>query len=134
MNAYEQAKKNIARAEELAQAVKDGKRVEFRYGEGPWRFNANDDAWMFFKDIHQFEYRILEPKRRRPWTREEAERHVGWVLVSKDGKGAVISAFFCESAISGHAVDPTLEELCNHGWRVYRTDKPEDLKPCWVEE
>jgi len=140
MTAIEQAKKNIARAEELAQAVKDGRAVQiYRKNFTPqrWELSVNKLADNFYDSIVDgFEYRIIEPKRRRPWTREEAERHVGWVLVSPDGKRGSLVCIWestrCLHFASGQ--NPTLEEACKNNWHVHLPGQPDDLKPCSVEE
>ena len=137
MTAIEQAKKNIARAEELAQAVTDGKAVEFEVA-GKWHLSSLHEAADFFEEFDGdgSGYRIIEPKRRRPWTREEAERHVGWVLVSPDGKRGSLVCIWestrCLHFASGQ--NPTLEEACKNNWHVHLPGQPDDLKPCSVEE
>jgi len=138
MTAIEQAKKNIARAEELAQAMKDGKKVERKLLHNEtWEPSTNTVADQFYTSIgRSTEYRIVEPKRRRPWTREEAERHVGWVLVSPDGKRGSLVCIWestrCLHFASGQ--NPTLEEACKNNWHVHLPGQPDDLKPCSVEE
>ena len=136
MTAIEQAKKNIARAEELERAVKDGKAVEFEVA-GKWHLSSLREAADFFEEFDGdgSGYRIIEPKRRRPWTREEAERHVGWVLVSPGGKRAVLlNADDITVAWATNARNPRLSEISNDNWHVCLSNTPDDLKPCSVEE
>ena len=135
MTAIEQAKQNIARAEELAQAVKDGKAVEFEVA-GKWHLSSLHEAADFFEEFDGdgSGYRIIEPKRRRPWTREEAERHVGWVLVSPGLKVACITWMDDERLYWNHGPNPSLSEACKNNWHVHLPGQPDDLKPCSVEE
>ena len=134
MTAIEQAKQNIARAEELERAVKDGKAVEFEVA-GKWHLSSLREAADFFEEFDGdgSGYRIIEPKRRRPWTREEAERHVGWVLVPHDGVGREPIHSVCENAVDTHTMHVFFTSMTT-GWRVHLPGQPDDLKPCSVEE
>ena len=134
MTAIEQAKQNIARAEELERAVKDGKTVTLH--AHPQDVPIGDKtADEFFSSLaNGFKFSIIEPKRRRPWTREEAERHTGWVLVRPDGMRATLASIHNGRAVSTHSVDPSLESLCRDNWHIHLPGQPDDLKPCSVEE
>ena len=123
MNTIEQAEATIKRARELEQAVKDGKSVELKTSKGAWEKAICSLADDFYSCIMiGMEYRIIEPKRRRPWTKEEAEAHLGWVLVSRGGR---------KTLFSGHE---DLSYLQVERYNVHPIGQPDQLKPCWVEE
>lgn len=131
---YEQAKQMVARAEELAQAVKDGKRVEYFNSDGRWIKSDCKYESGFFESINQrLEYRIVPAKKRVPWTREEALRHVGWALVSQSGDRELITYLRTDSVPWAHGLDPTFTQLATEGWHVCLPGTPDDLKPCWTE-
>lgn len=115
---YEEAKKLIARAEELAQAVKDGKTVIL---DGLDEKTSSKTAEQFFLNLtRNCAYTIAQPKTRRPWTQEEAEAHLGWVLVAPDGSKSLIT-----SAVN-------LGQ--NYSWQVHPVGHPDQRKPAYVEE
>lgn len=133
MTAIEQAKKNIARAEELERAMKDGKTVMLQ--AHPQDVPIGDKtADEFFSSLaNGFKFSIIEPNRRRPWTREEAERHVGCVLVPHDGVGREPIHSVCENAVDTHTMHVFFTSMTT-GWHVHLPGQPDDLKPCSVEE
>lgn len=125
-------------AERLAQAIKEGKRVEYRDGKGEWvKSNCEVAEEFMFGETHtsiRERYRIVEPPKSRPWTPEETRRHVGWVLVSPDGRRGLITSNEGELVgQSGPHANPTLTMLYNEGWHVCLPGTPDDLKPCWTE-
>ncbi len=120
---YEEAKKLIARAEELAQAVKNGKNLQCATdGSKEFECAGNTEVDEFFRALQRgVEYRIAQPKTRRPWTQKEAEEHLGWVLVAPDGAKYLMVYTFATNRYT-------------EGWQVHPVGQPDKIKPAYVEE
>ncbi len=132
---YEEAKKLIARAEELAQAVKDGSTLEM-LSDGKWVKTSNYMPETIFKHFKLgYDYRIAKPKTRRPWTQAESEAHLGWVLVAPDGKKQLFVTMRSEQDVWWiGGPDPSLKRLAEYGWQVHPAGHPDQLKSAYVEE
>jgi hypothetical protein len=79
-------------------------------------------------------YRLKPTPVRRPFTEKEAQRLVGCVLVSPEGKRGTALAGYPSKASWTHNIDPTFAQMANEKWHYHLPGQPDDLKPCWVEE
>ena len=83
---YDRIKQDVRSAETLAAALASGMQIRFEApGSGKGVITSFASESDFYAGLSQgYTYHIETPKRRRPWTREEAEAHLGCVLVPPD--------------------------------------------------
>lgn len=111
-------------------------------------FQASFDAGKIWEPVHFFDalgvvreiqnnrytYRLKPTPVRRPFTPKEAQRLVGCVLVSPDGKHSQCPIIYEEGAFYRYGPNPSFASLANDGWHYHLPGHPDDLKPCWMEE
>jgi len=117
---------------EVMQAFVDGKKIEFRIGQGLW-FDADSPNWDWISS----DYRIKPEPKLRPWKPEEVPvgaliRGKGTVgcslILSNGGVDKIGITYVSKNGIERISEEGALEIL------IHSTDNGATWKPCGVEE
>ena len=134
---YDRIKQDVRSAETLAAALASGMQIRFEApGSGKGVITSFASESDFYAGLsYGYTYHIETPKRRRPWTREEAEAHLGCVLVPPTGARQIATClhhgeFFWWSG----GANPSLTRLAEEGWQFHLPGHPKDLKPAYRED